>query len=83
MGKRRKKEVNEIMPDKRRYLWVDQVFYDFIMNKTGEVKKSGFKTGSADLTKRITPLVKEHIDFKVFLPQTVWKRKNRFKGAKL
>ncbi len=60
---------------KRKYLWVDEDFFNTIMENSKNLKKNGFETGSADLTRRLNPLIKENVDFAKMFPKTVWIKK--------
>ena len=66
------------MSRRRQYMWVDQEFYNLMMGKAKELKNKGFPTGTADLTQRIAPLLKQNLQFENLFPKVRWrKRKSR------
>lgn len=64
------------MKKKNQYLWVDQEFYNHIMNKADELKRKGMQTGAADLTRRLAPIIKENIKFDAMF-DVRWKKRRK------
>lgn len=60
----------------RQYLWVSQEFYNFIITTSKELRSKGINTGSADLTHRLAPILKQKINFEELVkpPKMRWRR---------
>lgn len=65
------------MSFKRKYLWVSEDFHKHIVDEVKKIHNAGFNIGSAGITHKLTPILKDNVKVENLFPEIVWREKKR------